>query len=57
MDKLLEFQDLLQVANILFDFLRDIGFILLKMVAWLVDGLSSGLEGVYKLLNFYNYGR
>lgn len=52
----MEFQDLLQVANILFDFLRDIGFILLKMVAWLVDGLSSGLEGVYKLLNFYNYG-
>ncbi|MCF1585723.1 hypothetical protein LQF61_10995 [Tetragenococcus koreensis] len=56
MDKLLEFQDLLHVANILFDFLRDIGFFLLKMVAWLVDGLSSGLKGVYKLLNFYNYG-
>lgn len=53
--QLLKFQDLLHVANFIFDGFRMMGFAVLNMLGALVDALSGASKETYKLMSFYNY--
>lgn len=54
-EELLKFRDLLHIASWIMDSLRDLGFVLLKGIAWTVDSVSGMTKEVYKLIDFYNY--
>ncbi|MCO5529816.1 pLS20_p028 family conjugation system transmembrane protein, partial [Enterococcus faecalis] len=54
-EELLKFRDLLHIASWIMDSLRDLGFVLLKGIAWTVDSISGMTKEVYKLIDFYNY--
>jgi len=47
-EELLKFRDLLHIASWIMDSLRDLGFVLLKGIAWTVDSVSGMTKEVYK---------
>ena len=56
-EELLKFRDLLHIASWIMDSLRDLGFVLLKGIAWTVDSISGMTKEVYKLIDFITINR
>ena len=55
LEELLKFHDQLHIASWYMDAFRELGFVVLRSIAWTVDLLSGMTKEIYQLINFYNY--